>query len=83
MVALNSEFEEVLRRVCSWPATARRDLAHRLLESLEKPTDAQGGKRRGHASHEVLGLLTTSSGIPDDVECRRILEEELIRKSSP
>jgi hypothetical protein len=83
MVALNLEFEEVLWQVRSWPATARRDLARRLLESLEKSTEADGGESRGYPSHEVLGLLATSAGVPDDVECRRILEEELIRKSSP
>jgi hypothetical protein len=83
MVALNLEFEEVLRQVRSWPAAARRDLAQRLLESLENSAEADRGERRGYPSREVLGLLSSSAGRPDDAECRRILEEELIRKTSP
>jgi len=79
MVAPNIEMEEVLRRVAAWPVAIRLSFARRVLETLEQVPDVER-KTRGAPVEEVLGLLATGGPVPDDAECRRILEEELLKK---
>jgi hypothetical protein len=79
MVALKVEVEEVLKRVESWPAATRLVFARRVLETLDhEPEEAL--KRRGAPVEEILGLLATGGPVPNDEECQRILEEELLKK---
>ena len=79
MVAPNIEMEELLKQVESWPAATRLKFARRLLESLERTPEALQ-KRRGAPVEEVLGLLASGGPVPNDEECQRILEEELLKK---
>jgi hypothetical protein len=79
MVAANIEMEEVLRKVAAWPVALRLKFARRVLETLERAPDAER-KTRGAPVEEVLGLLATGGAVPDDEECRRILEDELLKK---
>ncbi len=79
MVAPNVEMEEVLRRVATWPAALQLSFARRILEALEHGREIKG-QTRGAPVEDLLGLLATSGPVPDDAECRRILEEELLKK---
>ena len=84
MVASNVEFEEILRRVSTWPTDARMHLARQIIQTAEVPPTepVTESKTRGYSSQEVRGMLATGNPPPDDAECRRILEDELIRKYS-
>lgn len=79
MVAPNIEMEEVLRRVAQWPAAVQLRFARRVLEALETGRNGDQ-KTRGAPVEDVLGMLATGGPVPDDDECRRILEEELLKK---
>jgi len=83
MVASNLEMEEILRRVASWPATARLSFARRVLESLEQEPDDTEDEFRGDPLESVQGLLANGKTPPDDAECRQILNEERMRKYGP
>ena len=84
MVASNVEFEEILRRVATWPTDARLRLACQIIQTAEAaPTEpVTESKTRGYSSQEMRGMLATDNPPPDDAECRKILEDELIRKYS-
>jgi hypothetical protein len=83
MVALNSEMEDVLKKVSSWPVDARLRLARRVLESLEQEPDEMAEAFRGDPVESVLGILSNGNPPPDDAECQRILEEERVRRFGP
>ena len=69
---------EVMDRVSTWSHSQRITLARRILESLEGPSaPEQPGTR---SLKNLVGLLKTDSPAPSDEECRKILEEELIKK---
>ena len=82
MVAPNVEMGEVLRRVAAWPVAIQLSFARRVLETLEQGPDVER-ITRGAPVEDVLGLLATGGAVPDDAECRRILEEELLKKYAP
>ncbi len=79
MVAPNVEMEELLRRVAAWPIPIQLSFARRVLETLEHGRNVER-QIRGAPVEDVLGLLATGGPVPDDEECRRILEEELLKK---
>lgn len=68
---------EVLDRVKTWPPDERRDLAQRILQTLPAEPAQPSGKAGLRA---LLGLARTEGPPPSDEECRRILEEELLKK---
>jgi hypothetical protein len=75
---------EVVSRVRSWPVAMRIELARRILETLENPPVEKSPPKRpcGPTSAEVAAMFKTDKPAPNDEECQRILEEELIRKYS-
>lgn len=72
------EIAEVLNLAGAWPPGRRIALVERLLGTvraeLEAPTSARPSLRN------LVGLARLDVPPPDDEECRRILEEELMRK---
>lgn len=80
MVAPNPELEHILRQVRSWPIANRLTLARRVLEMIDEEATFPPPTTKGPAAHEILGMLNPTGSAPDDEECRRILEEELLRK---
>lgn len=73
-----AEITDVLDRVRNWTPEMRAALAQRLLETIETPLISDPPRTMG--LERVIGLLKTSDPPPDDEECRRIVEEERLRK---
>jgi hypothetical protein len=71
------EITEVFDRVYGWPEESRRLLMAMIQGTLtrERPSLRPEGPSRG-----LHGLFKTDGPPPTDEDCRRILEEELIRK---
>ena len=72
-----AEITEVYDRVSSWPEESRRLLMvmiQRRLAGGLRPLRPDG------VSRDLHGLFKTDGPPPTDEDCRRILEEELIRK---
>ena len=79
MSLMESEpISEVWEQVKTWPPSQRITLARRILESLETPVRGAAPPRK--SLRNLLGLLKTDAPPPTDEECRKILEEELIKK---
>jgi hypothetical protein len=76
----HQEILEVVGRVANWPPADRINLARKILETVETPTEKRTS--RGFSAAEVIALLKMPQPAPDDAECKRILEEELLRKYS-
>lgn len=66
---------EVWEPVKTWTPSRRIALARRILESLEALEIGVTPPRK--PLRDLLGLLRTDAPPPTDVECQRILEEEL------
>jgi hypothetical protein len=81
-VAEINQVAEVVRRVESWPASLRIELARRILETLGEPAPPEPvpPRPRGLSAEEVAALLKMEQLAPDDDECERILVEELSKK---
>ena len=79
MVTSNSEMEELIKQVSAWPVAIRRQLVRRVLETIDLETGPSIGRRKKPSS-EVLGMLATDAPPPNDEECQRMLEDELIQK---
>ncbi|HKI33950.1 MAG TPA: hypothetical protein VKA46_19000 [Gemmataceae bacterium] len=79
-IAESNQVYEVVRRVQSWPASLRIALARRILQTLENgcPAEPAPALPRGPSAAEVAAMFKTDK--PDDEECQRILEEELMKK---
>jgi hypothetical protein len=73
---LNADVREIVDRVRSWPADARIELAQEILSTVP----ARDRPRPKGSLQNLLGLLRGAGPPPDDAECRRILEAELLRK---
>lgn len=75
MIHVEPEFESILATVRDWSASSKIVLAQKILEQL-------GGDRggRGPAASEVLGILNPEGLSLDDEACRRIVDEERLRK---
>ncbi len=82
-----TELMDVLNRVMTWTTTVRITLARKILESLDQaetpPAAPPTPKTRGFSAAGAQRLLKTDRPPSDDVECRAILEEELMKKYSP
>ena len=74
----HQEISEVVARVAAWPPAERIKLARRILETVE--TAGEKRSSRGYSAAEVIALLKMPQPAPNDAECKRILEEELLRK---
>lgn len=71
-----TEVQEIVDRVRSWPADARIGLAEEILATVpERRRTRPTGSLRN-----LLGLLRGAGSAPNDAECRRILEDELLRR---
>jgi hypothetical protein len=70
--------KEVLDRVNTWPPAQRITLARRILESPESRPIPEPPRTR--SLKDLVGLLKTDAPPPTDEECRKILEDELIKK---
>jgi hypothetical protein len=81
-VAESDQVAEVVRRVESWPASLRIELARRILETPEEraPPEPRPPRPRGLSAAEVAALLKPKQPAPDDEECECILVEELMKK---
>jgi hypothetical protein len=78
MVAPNSDLENIIRQVSSWPAGARLTLARRLLEGLEPSPGS--GERHGYSAAEAAALVNSRQPAPDDETVRRWVEEHRSEK---
>jgi hypothetical protein len=72
------QINEVLDRVSTWSTAGRIALARRILESLEAQPLSEPPRTR--SLKDLVGLLKTDAPPPTDEECRKILEEELMKK---
>jgi hypothetical protein len=77
IVVAQAEMTSVLRQVASWPEQDRVVLARTILATVESATP---DTPRGYSADEVIALLKLPQPAPSDIECRQILEEELLRK---
>jgi hypothetical protein len=69
---------ELVARVATWPPAERIKLARKILETVETTTEKRTS--RGYSADEVIALLKMPQPAPDDAACKRILEEELLKK---
>ena len=69
---------EVLQRVRTWEPEMRIDLARRILETLV-PRQIPPPPRT-MSPEEVFGILKTDGPPPTDEECKKIIEEERMKK---
>ena len=69
---------ELWNHVVRLPPNERRELADKILESLEREAPQQ--PTEGKSVMKMLGLWAGATPPPDDKECRRILEDELLKK---
>lgn len=69
---------ELWSHVASLPPNERRELADKILESLEQEAPQQ--PTEGKSVMKMLGLWAGATPPPDDEACRRILEDELLKK---
>ncbi len=73
----SKEMFEVLQRVRTWEPEMRIDLARRILETL---VPRQIPPPRTMSPEEVFGILKTDGPPPTDEECKKIIEEERMKK---
>jgi hypothetical protein len=76
-----AKYYDVFETVRHWPAEARRDLLRDVLKTLDEERPAR--LTRGFSADQVIQLLHSDQRAPNDEECDRILEEELMKKYSP
>ena len=72
------EVGEVLSRVSTWPAEKRLVLTQKILQTLTRDLSMKPQPQK--TLKDLLGLLKTEGPTPSDEECKRFLEEELLRK---
>ena len=76
-----AKYHDVFETVRQWPPEARRDLLRDVLKTLH---DEQPPRpTRGFSADQAIQLLHSDQPAPSDEECDQILEEELMKKSSP
>ncbi len=73
----SKEMFEVLERVRTWDAKMRIDLARQILETVVPP---QIPPPQTMPLDEVIGILKTDAPAPTDEECKKIIEEERMKK---
>lgn len=74
-----NELAEILDRVKAWSMTSRIALARRILETVVPGPDMEEPPKRIPLK-EIFGMLRTDAPPPTDEECRRIIEDERMRK---
>ena len=72
------EMFEVWNRVRTWDPEMRIDLARRLLETVV-PSRIQPAPQT-MSLDEVVGIAKTDAPPPTDEDCKKILEEERMKK---
>ena len=72
-----AEMTHVLKQVADWPEQDRVVLARTILATVA-PTASRA--IRGYSADEVIALLKMPQPALGDVECRQILEDQLLRK---
>jgi hypothetical protein len=73
-----TEYASVLETIRQWPPESRRDLVRDVIKTIA--VEAPSRLPRGFSAAKARGLLKTDHPAPNDEECDRILEEELIKK---
>ena len=74
----SKEMFEVLDRVRTWDTEMRIDLARRILETLVSPQIPP--PPRTMSLEDIFGILKTDGPPPTDEECKKIIEEERLKK---
>lgn len=72
------EMFEVLERVRTWDMEMRIDLARRILDTLGSPQIPP--PPRTMSPKDIFGILKTDGPPPTDEECKKIIEEERLKK---
>ena len=79
-IDLPSELEQSVRQQAARRGQdVRGFVLQAVREKVEATPDAKRGKR-GFSADEVIALLKMPQPAPDDAECQRIVEDELLRK---
>ena len=71
-------YRDVFETIRQWPVEARRDLLRDVSRTLDDERPVR--PTRGYSADEVIRMLKSDHPAPNDEECDRILEEELMRK---
>jgi hypothetical protein len=66
----------IVDQVRSWPENVRIELAQEILSTVQ----GNGGAPAKRSLKDLLGIMRGAGVPPDDAECQRILEDELVRK---
>ena len=74
----SKEVFEVLQRVKAWKPEMRIDLARRILETIVLPRPPLPPQTM--TLEEVQAIMKTDKPPPTDEECKKILEEERMKK---
>ena len=74
----SKEVFEVLQRVKTWKPEMRIDLARRILETVVP--DQILPPPQTMTLEEIQAIMKTDKPPPTDEECKKILEEERIKK---
>ena len=74
----SKEMFEVLQRVRTWQPDMRIDLARRILETVV-PRQIPPSPRT-MTLEEVQAIMKTDKPPPTDEECKKIIEEERMKK---
>lgn len=74
----SKEMFEVLQRVKAWKPEMRIDLARRILETVVPKQILPPPQTM--SLDEVIGIAKTDTPPPTDEECKKILEEERLKK---
>lgn len=74
----DSDYEEVLEKIRSWPPEVRLTLAEELLRSL-RPVVGHNGCR-GVPAEQALGIGAGKGPPPDDETVKRWMEERRMEK---
>ena len=74
----SKEMFEVLQRVKTWKPEMRVDLARRILETIVSPRPSFPPQTM--TLEEIQAIMKTDKPPPTDEECKKILEEERMKK---
>ena len=74
----SKEMFEVLNRVRTWEPEVRIDLARRILETVVP--DQILPPPQAMTLEEIQAIMKTDTPPPTDEECKKILEEERLKK---
>ncbi len=72
-----NEVRDVVKRIEQWPTPMRFALAHRILESLERPVALQTPSKlpRGPSVDEIVAMFKTDKPAPDDATVKQLIDE--------